>query len=240
MKDNEILPQKSSIKGLDKRLSAVMDYLLRKNPVLYKTKTNVAEAIGFPRTNFSAALKGEEKYLTDNIVNKFVSKFPELNKEWLLTGEGEMLKDEGEKVSILKPNKDAPELTGYYYPNVSASAGLDISTLNQELEKVPIYLPSFGKDIDFINVYGDSMYPKYNAGEIIGIKLIEFQYLNYGYPYVIIFKNGDVYIKYVKKGKDENHILLESENTFYEPREFNINLIQNFYSIRGVIKKEMM
>lgn len=150
------------------------------------------------------------------------------------------LNDDGEKVSILKPNKDAPELTGYYYPNVSASAGLDISTLNQELEKVPIYLPNFGKGIDFINVYGDSMYPKYNAGEIIGIKLIEFQYLNYGYPYVVIFKNGDAYIKYVKKGKDENHVLLESENTFYEPREFNIDLIQNFYSIRGVIKKEMM
>ena len=35
-------------------------------------------------------------------------------------------------------------------------------------------------------------------------------------------------------------VLLESENTFYEPREFNIDLIQNFYSIRGVIKKEMM
>ena len=167
-------------------------------------------------------------------------KYLDLNISWLLTGEGTMLNDDGEKVSILKPNKDAPELTGYYYPNVSALAGLDISTLNQELEKVPIYLPNFGKGIDFINVYGDSMYPKYNAGEIIGIKLIEFQYLNYGYPYVVIFKNGDAYIKYVKKGKDENHVLLESENTFYEPREFNIDLIQNFYSIRGVIKKEMM
>ena len=100
-------------------------------------------------------------------------KYLDLNISWLLTGEGTMLNDDGEKVSILKPNKDAPELTGYYYPNVSASAGLDISTLNQELEKVPIYLPNFGKDIDFINVYGDSMYPKYNAGEIIGIKLIE-------------------------------------------------------------------
>ena len=139
-------------------------------------------------------------------------KYLDLNISWLLTGEGTMLNDDGEKVSILKPNKDAPELTGYYYPNVSASAGLDISTLNQELEKVPIYLPNFGKDIDFINVYGDSMYPKYNAGEIIGIKLIEFQYLNYGYPYVIIFKNGDAYIKYVKKGKDENHVLLERKH----------------------------
>ena len=180
-------------------------------------------------------INGESKRPLENTLNTIISSIKQN-----YTNDNSMLNDEGERVSILKPNKDAPELTGYYYPNVSASAGLDISTLNQELEKVPIYLPNFGKDIDFINVYGDSMYPKYNAGEIIGIKLIEFQYLSYGYPYVVIFKNGDAYIKYVKKGKDENHVLLESENTFYEPREFNIDLIQNFYSIRGVIKKEMM
>ena len=180
-------------------------------------------------------INGESKRPLENTLNTIISYIKQN-----YTNDNSMLNDDGEKVSILKPNKDAPELTGYYYPNVSASAGLDISTLNQELEKVPIYLPNFGKGIDFINVYGDSMYPKYNAGEIIGIKLIEFQYLNYGYPYVVIFKNGDAYIKYVKKGKDENHVILESENTFYEPREFNIDLIQNFYSIRGVIKKEMM
>lgn len=180
-------------------------------------------------------INGESKRPLENTLNTIISYIKQN-----YTNDNSMLNDDGEKVSILKPSKDAPELTGYYYPNVSASAGLDISTLNQELEKVPIYLPNFGKGIDFINVYGDSMYPKYNAGEIIGIKLIEFQYLNYGYPYVVIFKNGDAYIKYVKKGKDENHVLLESENTFYEPREFNIDLIQNFYSIRGVIKKEMM
>ena len=80
-----------------------MDYLLRKDPILYKTKTNVAEAVGFPRTNFSAALKGEEKYLTDNIVNKLVSAFPELNKAWLLTGEGEMLKEEKKYIEEVSP-----------------------------------------------------------------------------------------------------------------------------------------
>lgn len=180
-------------------------------------------------------INGESKRPLENTLNTIISYIKQN-----YTNDNSMLNDDGEKVSILKPNKDAPELTGYYYPNVSASAGLDISTLNQELEKVPIYLPNFGKGIDFINVYGDSMYPKYNAGEIIGIKHIEYEYLNYGYPYVVIFKNGDAYIKYVKKGKDNDHVLLESENPFYEPREFSLDLIQSFYSIRGVIKKEMM
>ena len=215
------------------RLESILEYL--------KISANkFSKEIGHDNNVKIQHIKSGRNEISEDVALDIENRYSEFNYLWILKGKGTMLKGDGEKVSILKPSKDAPELTGYYYPNVSASAGLDISPLNQELEKVPIYLPNFGKDIDFINVYGDSMYPKYNAGEIIGIKLIEFQYLNYGYPYVVIFKNGDAYIKYVKKGKDENHVLLESENTFYEPREFNIDLIQNFYSIRGVIKKEMM
>lgn len=176
----------------------------------------------------------------ETLDNNILSVFPELNKMWLLTGEGSMLKQENKARSVFEPENAEDEPTGYYYPNVNASAGLDISTLNEDIERLPMYLPLFGKGVDYINVYGDSMYPKYNAGEVIGVKETEFEYLNYGYPYVVVFNNGDVYIKYVKKGKDENHVLLESENAFYEPREFHLELIKSFYSIRGVVKKEMM
>lgn len=139
-----------------------------------------------------------------------------------------------------KQHPPSEEITGYYFPTVSASAGLDVSVLNEELEKLPVSIPGFGKDIIFINVYGDSMYPKYNSGEIIGIKETQYQYLNYGFPYVVIFNNGDVFLKYVRKGKDDNHVLLVSENPLYDPREFHLELIKSFYSIRGVVKKEMM
>lgn len=238
MKDNENDTEKSVLDIRKKKSIERLNFILE--DLGLENINQFSEKMGYARPEKLYKVMRGENAISKNLAKEINDKFPKYSEDWLLTGEGEMLNDDEEKISILKPNKDAPELTGYYYPNVSASAGLDISTLNQELEKVPIYLPNFGKGIDFINVYGDSMYPKYNAGEIIGIKLIEFQYLNYGYPYVVIFKNGDAYIKYVKKGKDENHVLLESENTFYEPREFNIDLIQNFYSIRGVIKKEMM
>lgn len=159
--------------------------------------------------------------------------YSDLDLTWLLTGEGSMLKSES------PDTEEEQEITGYYYPNVNAVAGLDRDIFNEEIERVPVSLPHFGKGIEFINVYGDSMYPRYNAGEIIGIKYTEFQYLNYGYPYVVVFNNGDVFIKYVRK-KDEEHILLTSENPIYEPREFHLSLVKSFYSIRGVIKKEMM
>lgn len=130
--------------------------------------------------------------------------------------------------------------TGYYLPEVSASAGLETSINNDELKKIPVTIPGWEKDIIFINVFGDSMYPKFNSGEVIGVKYVEFQFLNYGYPYVVVFNNGDVFIKIIQPGKDEEHLVLESVNAFYKPKEFHKSLIKSFYSIKGVIKKEMM
>ena len=131
-------------------------------------------------------------------------------------------------------------ITGFYLPEVSASAGLETSINNDELKKIPVTIPGWEKDIIFINVFGDSMYPKFNSGEVIGVKYVEFQFLNYGYPYVVVFNNGDVFIKIIQPGKDEEHLVLESVNAFYKPKEFHKSLIKSFYSIKGVIKKEMM
>ena len=135
---------------------------------------------------------------------------------------------------------DIQDLTGYYLPEVSASAGLETSINNDELKKIPVTIPGWEKDIIFINVFGDSMYPKFNSGEVIGVKYVEFQYLNYGYPYVVVFNDGEVFIKIIQPGKDEEHLVLESVNAFYKPKEFHKSLIKSFYSIKGVIKKEMM
>lgn len=132
------------------------------------------------------------------------------------------------------------QVTGYYLPNVSAAAGLENEMQNDDLKKIPVTIPGWEKDIVFINVFGDSMYPKYNAGEVIGVKPIEVQYLNYGYPYVVVLTNGDTYIKIVQPGADKEHLLLVSVNEFYKPKEFHLSLIKSFYSIKGVIKKEMM
>ncbi len=131
-------------------------------------------------------------------------------------------------------------ITGYYLPEVSASAGLDNNIENNDLKRIPVTIPGWEKEVIFINVFGDSMYPKYNAGEIIGVKTIEFKYLNYGYPYVIVLTNGDTYIKIVQPGTDKENLILESINEFYKPKEFHLSLIKSFYSIKGVIKKEMM
>ncbi|EKT4500983.1 helix-turn-helix domain-containing protein [Flavobacterium psychrophilum] len=132
------------------------------------------------------------------------------------------------------------EPTGYYYPDVMAAAGVDKEVLNNEINKIPINIPNWGKDLDFINVFGDSMYPKFSSGEIIGIKEVEFAYIIYGFAYVVVLDNGDVYVKYIKKGSTIEHVVLESENKFYESKEFHLSQIKRVYQIKGVITKITM
>lgn len=301
--ENNLDTTKSSIKKIADRLKKAIRYI--KGSTEYSNQTLIAEKIDFGRTNLSAALNGEEKYLTEGLISKVTSAFPEINKDWLLTGNGEMLvqntpeeEDEEDELStflrVERKNYDIPLIdisektgipqkllkdfqwgdaelsdeyrdrlyyfieevreyfinnaigeakgkpTGYYYPEVSASAGFDIATFNNEAMRIPIYLPEFGKDIIFINVYGDSMYPKYKSGDMIGVKPTDFQYVVFGHPYVVVFDNGDVNIKYVCKGSDNDHVNLVSENPQYEPREYPLSIIRSFYTVKGCVNRERM
>nr|DAF19772.1 MAG TPA: Repressor protein CI [Caudoviricetes sp.] len=281
-------------------IEALADYL----------KISVAELsqkAGYERAqSFYDVLNGKTKNISPKMAKNIVSAFPEINKDWLLTGNGEMLvqntpeeeeEEDDELVTFLRverKNYDIPLIdisektgipqkllkdfqwgdaelsdefrdrlyyfieevreyfvdnaigeakgkpTGYYYPEVSASAGFDIATFNNEAMRIPIYLPEFGKDIIFINVYGDSMYPKYKSGDMIGVKPTDFQYVVFGHPYVVVFNNGDVNIKYVCRGSDNEHVNLVSENPQYEPREYPLSIIRSFYTVKGCVNRERM
>lgn len=297
---------KSSIKKIDvNRLNEVLNYIQYKTE--YKTQTAIAGKIDFSRNNLSSAAKGDDKYLTEGLADKIAAAFPEINKDWLLTGNGSMLvpqieevvpeEEEDDLVLFLRDERKGYDITltdiyektripvktlkevqqgitelstkqknalskyieeareyfqeeaignpigkptGYYYPEVYAKAGFDIANFNDEMQRIPVYIPNFGDDVTFINVYGDSMYPKYKAGDVIGIKPVDFVYLVFGHPYVVVFDNGDVNIKYVRKGSDDLHVSLESENPKYDPREYPLRIIRAFYAVKGSVKKERM
>ena len=58
------------------------------------TQKDVAMKMNASRPNVSAAFSGDNKYLTDNFIERFNSAFGNVFElRWLLTGEGEMLRD---------------------------------------------------------------------------------------------------------------------------------------------------
>lgn len=181
------------------------------------------------QSTISRILSGETKKL--NLKNK------KLIANYFSINEDDLNDLNDFEISNFNSNK---QITGYYHPNVSAAAGMDKVIHNDELNRIPISLPNWEKGIDFINVYGDSMYPKFCSGEIIGIKEVELQYVNYGYAYVVIFNDGQVFLKFIRKGKDDQHCILASENPKYESKEYHLSLIKKVYIIKGVITKTTM
>lgn len=199
------------------KFNAMLKNLTFKFPI-----AEISAKTGFSKGSISEIIKGK-RAPSDAFLKKFVEVFKIENSELF------------ETKSI--PEQDP---TGFYYPDIYASAGLETEMVNDELKRIPVNIPNWEKGVEFINVYGDSMYPKYCSGEIIGIKEVQPEYLNYGYAYVVIFNDGQVFLKYINPGSDKEHWILSSENPKHPPKEYHLSLIKKIFIIKGVITKTTM
>lgn len=78
-----------------KRLIEVYEHLRRYYGI--HTKTGFAEALHYGRTSLSAAMNGDESYLTDNLFKNICDAYKGVfNLEYLLTGKGVLLTIEEE------------------------------------------------------------------------------------------------------------------------------------------------
>jgi hypothetical protein len=125
--------------------------------------------------------------ISSNTINKISEKYPELNTDWLLTGEGEMLKG----------NTDKSTPYGIIYLPllpISAQGGSlnDFVVSVKETDCEKIISPIKGADFA-ITVSGDSMAPEFPSGSQILVKKInEKAFIDWGKVYVLDTCNGSV------------------------------------------------
>ena len=168
-------------------------------------------------------------------LNNVLTAFPELNREWLLYGEGDMLSSS----SSAQPqpsvkNERVADDEAYKVPLVpiSALAGslndFSLSVKRDDCETVisPI------KDIDMaIKISGDSMEPEYPSDSQVFVKKInERAFLEWGRVYVLNTCNGIV-IKRLMPTNDPNTVLCESINPKYPPFEVNLENVNGVYRV---------
>ena len=154
-------------------------------------------------------------------LNNVLTAFPELNRDWLLYGEGEMLKSPPERASAQGENMK--EYETWLLPMDSHGGSLSgipaDGTLLQNCERVisPI------KGVDFaISVYGDSMAPEYPSGSRVLIKRINPEsFIEWGRTYVLDTCNG-VLIKEVLHCQREGYITCHSINPDPKYADFDI------------------
>lgn len=151
--------------------------------------------------------------------------FPDLNIEWLLTGEGEMLKTS---------TAEQTETTPYTVPLVPISAqggsfnDFVVSVKDSDCEKVisPV------RHVDFaLTVTGDSMAPEYPGGsQVLVRKVNERAFIEWGRVYVLDTCNGTV-IKKLNPGRDDDEVLCVSVNPDYQPFYVKLADVYGLYRV---------
>ena len=142
---------------------------------------------------------------------------------------------EGEKV------RQASRRPIRYWTDVDATGGgvqLFDDTLTNEY--IDISIPEFRDCTDAVNIYGDSMAPLYKSGQIIILKEWTENFIDFGNVYLVITRNGNRMVKYLKKAKDDAHVLCVSENPEFDPFEIEKASILKLFIVKGSISKNVL
>lgn len=167
------------------------------------------------------------------------SKCVEINPEWLLTGEGEMLKSDNNTPAVAEPQ--IPSGVPMLPFDAFAGIGTDVEGVNLDTIEERYVVPLFdGMKMDFmISVRGSSMYPKYNSGDVVACRMVqELLFVQWNKVYVLDTISQGVIIKRLKKSDKEGFVICKSDNEQYEPFEIPMSDIRTIALVVGVIRLE--
>lgn len=159
------------------------------------------------------AKKGKSD-LGRNTVEKILRVYTDLNREWLLTGEGEMLKSDAVAV------KDTATGTGVPYYDIDVTCGIteSFTDVREEPQFRINYAPLNDCDAAF-PVYGDSMEPDFYAGDVVMVREIHnVDSMLWGEPYLIITNAACDNLRTIKNvylSDDRRSFILRASNPRY-------------------------
>lgn len=190
----------------------------------------------------SSIRKGLGVTKLENVLNAF----PDLSRDWLLYGEGEMLKKASNpvaasKVFSLKSDQEIPDLQRIPLYELTATAGLvaifqDAVAAPDDFISVPGLPPVDGA----IFVRGDSMTPVLKSGDIVIYKKMELSEdsILWGQIYLLSYSNeSDCFtvVKYLRHSDKAGFVRLVSENNFYDPLEIPASSITALALVKASI-----
>lgn len=237
----------SAKNDVSSRFIAALECLLDKKVV--SDKKAFAAKVGISPSMITEIYKGRSAVGATAIQN--IVKVFGISGDWLLTGEGPMLKSESSDIQNVKksvPSSKAIQLVkqpmgsrkGIPLIPLSAMAGAftsDISVMDYECERYEV--PSFEGADFLIPVKGDSMLPTYLSGDLVACQKIALTdiFFQWNKTYVLDTDQGAL-IKRVRQGSDQQHILLVSDNATYTPFELPIAALHAIALVRGIIRLE--
>lgn len=219
---------------LSERISRLVEYSKLSIPrfaafVGFKTPQAVRELI-----------KGNTKTLSDAAIIKLSSAFPELNVDWLTTGEGDMLREEVAEPMGVEPLEPGVRLVPLI--NIDSVGGIHSNNiLNPDEQYIIRRIPFTDAREGDVAIYqsGTSMSPTIPPGSILHIRQVEGwqEYLGYGNLYVLLLADERRITKEIRRYDPDprNYVLCVSYNDNAAPEELPRSFIRGVWKVIKVL-----
>ena len=207
-------------------------------------KSDFYQATGLSDSNFKG--KNRLSQPGGDMIVKILTAYPNLSADWLIMGKGNMLNVDASSVIRAQRQQESAcpvpqdNKEGIPLLPLSAMAGAftgETSVMEYECERYVI--PAF-KGADFlIQVKGDSMQPTYYSGDLVACQRVPLSdlFFQWNKTYVLDTVQGPL-IKRVRRGSDDSHVLIVSDNADYEPFELSRDQFYGVALVRGLVRLE--
>lgn len=184
-------------------------------------------------------------------LGKIASVYRRYSLDWLLLGEGEMLKEEPAIITQIHHPKSVERIEeDWKIPlyDVEAAANLKSLFENRDQHIIDVIsIPNAPKCDGAMYVRGDSMYPLLKTGDIVAYKQfpVESPYIIFGEVYIVsINLDGDEYltikrIHHSERGNDWIKLVSEDSN-LHQPQDFPMSAIRAIALVKFSIRMHTM
>lgn len=191
-----------------------------------------AEVIGLPQTTISSLFKrGNEPNIS--IVRSILNAFEDIDINWLITGQGEMLKSYLPQTQNMPANYRLVPLL-----NLDAVGGMESSNLETyDSQYVEEYVPFEEAKEGDVSLYvsGESMIPTCPPGcKILIRKVVDWrEYFGFGNMFVLLLNDGRRILKEVVRSEEDPKafVLCRSHNPKFSPEELPKSMIKEVWKV---------
>lgn len=181
------------------RVREVLDYLKKEKVV--RNQQDFTERIGFDKATMSLVLNNKTS-ASNNLFDLISQTFPCIDRNWLVTGEGEMLKSVESKPNgnfYLVPLINIDSVGGVHSDN-------EISPSEQHLIRMLPFTDARQGDVAILQT-GNSMAPTIPSGSALLIRKVDDwqEYFGYGNIYVLWLRDGRRITKEIRRYDADPH-----------------------------------
>ena len=162
-----------------------------------------------------------------------------ISPEWLLTGNGSMLKTALQEAMAVEPVRSESPNKGAPYYDVDFLGGFDLTFNDQTINpEYNIDFKPFNKQgVSWVNITGHSMEPRINHGDIIAIKECRLEDVQYGEIYAVVLDTIRT-VKILRKSNNPDrmrYVPINEEN--YDEQEYDNSRILRIFEVLGNVSR---